>query len=206
MGPSPVEQVRLTSLVLSCVTCQGGDVRFELVAGRPVLDFVATVAERRTTRVEHLRSGADLADWVAQAGLVDRRLRVDDDDLARAVALREALFRLVSAVLDGTAVSPQDRALVNATAASPGPTLHLTADGAVRRTGDLDAVLALLAWDLLDLLGSPDRAALRWCADPACTRVVLDRSRGHRRRWCGMRGCGDRAKAAAYRQRKRAVT
>jgi predicted RNA-binding Zn ribbon-like protein len=181
-------------------------VRFELVAGRPVLDFAATVAERHTARVEHLRSGADLADWVEQAGLVDRRLRVDDGDLARAVALREALFGLVSAVLDDTAVSPPDRALVNAAAAHPGPTLELTARGAVRRTGDLDAVLAVLARDLLDLLGGPDRALLRWCADPACTRVVLDRSRGGRRRWCGMRGCGDRAKAAAYRRRLRAAT
>jgi len=181
-------------------------VQFELVAGRPVLDFAATVAERHTTRVEHLRSAADLADWVEQAGLVDRRLRPDDGDLARAVGLREALFAVVSAVLDGTAVSPQDRALVNAAAAHPGPTLQLAADGAVRRTGDLDAVLAFLARDLLDLLGGPDRAALRRCADPACTRVFVDQSRGHRRRWCGMRGCGDRAKAAAYRQRRRAAT
>jgi predicted RNA-binding Zn ribbon-like protein len=194
------------SIVLPCVACQGGDVTFELVAGRPVLDFVATVAERHTTRLEHLRSGRDLADWVVQAGLVDRRLRVDDDELARAVDLREALFGVVSAVLDGTAMSPRDRALVNAAAERCGPTLELTANGAVRRTGDLDAVLALLARDLLDLLGGPDRAGLRWCADPACTRIVLDRSRGHRRRWCGMRGCGDRAKAAAYRERKRAAT
>jgi predicted RNA-binding Zn ribbon-like protein len=181
-------------------------VSFELVAGRPVLDFVATVAERHTTRLEHLRSGDDLADWVQHVGLVDRRLRVDDGDLARAVALREALFGVVSAALDGTTVSSRDRALVNAAAADPRPTLRLTAEGAVRRTGDLDAVLAFLARDLLDLLGGPDRAALRWCADPACTRVVLDRSRGGRRRWCGMRGCGDRAKAAAYRQRRRAAT
>jgi predicted RNA-binding Zn ribbon-like protein len=180
-------------------------VTFELVAGRPALDFVATIAERGTTHLEQLRSPSDLADWVEQAGLVDRRLRVDDADLAAAVALREALFGLVSAILDGTAVPARDRSLVNARAALPGPRLQLTADGAVRRTGDLDAVLALLARDLLDLLAGPERSALRWCADPQCTRVVVDRSRGGRRRWCGMRGCGDRAKAAAYRQRQRAA-
>ncbi|PYC65712.1 hypothetical protein C7C45_27955 [Micromonospora arborensis] len=37
-------------------------------------------------------------------------------------------------------------------------------------------------------------------------RVRRVRSRGARRRWCGMRGCGDRAKAAAYRQRRRTPT
>ncbi|MGH1526542.1 CGNR zinc finger domain-containing protein [Leifsonia sp. L25] len=30
-----------------------------------------------------------------------------------------------------------------------------------------------------------------------CTRPFLDVSRASNRRWCGMSGCGDRAKAAA---------
>jgi predicted RNA-binding Zn ribbon-like protein len=50
----------------------------------------------------------------------------------------------------------------------------------------------------------PRRALIRWCDDATCTRVFLDRSRGGRRRWCGMAGCGDRAKAAAYRLRRQA--
>jgi predicted RNA-binding Zn ribbon-like protein len=73
----------------------------------------------------------------------------------------------------------------------------------VDRTGDIDAVFAVLARDCLDLHDSADRHALRWCADEHCTRAFIDRSRGLRRRWCGMRGCGDRAKAAAYRRRRR---
>jgi predicted RNA-binding Zn ribbon-like protein len=73
----------------------------------------------------------------------------------------------------------------------------------VHRTGNLDAVLAVLARDCLELHDSDDRRVLRWCADEHCTRAFIDRSRGARRRWCGMRGCGDRAKAAAYRRRRR---
>ena len=57
--------------------------------------------------------------------------------------------------------------------------------------------------DVIELHHGPDRALLRWCADAYCTRPFIDRSRGGRRRWCGMAGCGDRAKAAAYRMRKR---
>jgi predicted RNA-binding Zn ribbon-like protein len=75
--------------------------------------------------------------------------------------------------------------------------------GAVRRVGGLDAALAALAADVLDLHGDADRELLSRCADPRCTRPFVDRSRGRRRRWCGMRGCGDRAKAAAYRARRR---
>jgi predicted RNA-binding Zn ribbon-like protein len=50
------------------------------------------------------------------------------------------------------------------------------------------------------------RALLRRCDDPKCTRLFIDRSRGGRRRWCDMKGCGDRAKAAAYRRRHRHTT
>ena len=46
---------------------------FEFIADRPVLDFVATVAERGTSNVEHLRASADLADWIDQSGLVGSR-------------------------------------------------------------------------------------------------------------------------------------
>jgi predicted RNA-binding Zn ribbon-like protein len=193
------------SLARACVTCQGGDVRFEMVTGRPALDLVATVAERHTTHLEHLRTGEDLADWVEQAALLDDRPAVGASDLDRARTLREAVFGLVSALINGTAPDPKDVAVVNAAAARPAPTPQLTAAGEVRRIGDVGAALAVVARDCLELFSGPDRDALRWCADPECTRPFLDRSRGHRRRWCGMRGCGDRAKAAAYRQRRRAA-
>jgi len=181
-------------------------VPFELGTGRPALDFVATLAERHTTRLEHLRSADDLAEWVQQAELLDDRPEVDSDALERARALREAVFALVAALIDGTVPDPHARAVVNAAAAAPGPRLELTAAAQVRRTGDLGAALAVVARDCVDLYAEPDRQALRWCADPACTRPFLDRSRGQRRRWCGMRGCGDRAKAAAYRRRRRAAS
>jgi predicted RNA-binding Zn ribbon-like protein len=50
----------------------------------------------------------------------------------------------------------------------------------------------------------PDGERLRRCDGARCTRLFVDRSRDGRRRWCEMKGCGDRAKAAAYRQRRRA--
>lgn len=69
----------------------------------------------------------------------------------------------------------------------PRPTLHLDDDGAVHRAGGLNALLAALASDCLDLCDSRDRAALRWCADSRCTRPFIDRSHGERRRWFGIK-------------------
>jgi predicted RNA-binding Zn ribbon-like protein len=178
-------------------------VNFEFVAGRPALDFVATVAERGTSDVERLTRPADLATWIRLAGLVDNHVAVDADRLARAVALREAAYGVIAALIDGTPASSRGRRLLNAAAARPGPLVKLTGEGHAYRQGDLDAVLSMLAVDAIELHRSPDRALLRWCADAYCSRPFLDRSRGGRRRWCGMAGCGDRAKAAAYRERKR---
>jgi predicted RNA-binding Zn ribbon-like protein len=178
-------------------------VSFELIAGRISLDFVATVSERGITDLERLSTPADLADWIELADLTDGRLSVTDADLRAAKRLREALYAVITAWIQQRSPSGRHRKIVNATAAMALPTLALTKDGQVTRDGDVGSVLALLARDALDLADGPDRALLRWCADPSCTRPFLDRSRGHRRRWCGMRGCGDRAKAAAYRRRRR---
>jgi predicted RNA-binding Zn ribbon-like protein len=187
------------------ITGQTGDVNFEFIADRPVLDFLSTIAERGTRDEEKLRSAQDLIDWIEQSGIVDTARPVTRQALERGKALREAMFRLVASLINHQTPSVTDRALVNAAAkASPPPLLRLDDDG-LHRNGDTDAVLALLARDCLDLFDSPDRAALRWCADATCTRPFIDRSRGQRRRWCGMKGCGDRAKAAAYRRRRRTL-
>jgi predicted RNA-binding Zn ribbon-like protein len=178
---------------------------FEFIADRPALDFVATVAERGTTDLDALQSPDDLAAWVRQSGLVTSLEPVTADDLRQARSVREALFALIAALVDDATVPRAARALVNATAAEPGPRVELGPRGAVSRSGAVAAMLSVLAADVIDLHDSPDRELLHWCADRDCTRPFIDRSRGHRRRWCGMRGCGDRAKAAAYRQRQRAA-
>ena len=153
--------------------------------------------------MEKLRSGDDLSEWVRQSQILDTAVRVTSAQLVQARQLREAMFRLIAGLIDGRPPAAGDRELVNKAAARPQPRLELAGDGQVRRRGDLSAVLAVVAQDCIDLFESPDREALHWCADAACTRPFIDRSRGHRRRWCGMKGCGDRAKAAAYRERQR---
>ena len=167
-----------------------------------MLDFLSTIAERDTRDDEKLRSEQDLADWIEQSGIVDTAPPVTQQALERAKVLREAMFRLVATLINHQTPTGPDRALVNAAAEAPPPLLRLDDDG-LHRYGNTGGVLALLARDCLDLFDSLDRAALRWCADPTCTRPFIDRSRGQRRRWCGMTGCGDRAKAAAYRRRRR---
>ncbi|MGQ9734572.1 MAG: CGNR zinc finger domain-containing protein [Candidatus Bipolaricaulia bacterium] len=43
------------------------------------------------------------------------------------------------------------------------------------------------------------------CADPRCGWLFLDRSRNRTRRWCDMKGCGNRAKVRRYYEQRRAT-
>jgi predicted RNA-binding Zn ribbon-like protein len=177
-----------------------------IVGGNLALDFVATVEERRSTRVEHLRTPHDLAAWFVAAGILDSPPAVTADELAGAIAAREDLFRVIEQRIDraGEPLDPDLVGRLNAVAAAPVPAPQLSPDGVPRRTGGTAAALSAIARDGIALFGAAEDGVLKWCADAACTHPFLDRSRGHRRRWCGMAGCGDRAKAAAYRARKRA--
>jgi predicted RNA-binding Zn ribbon-like protein len=60
-----------------------------------------------------------------------------------------------------------------------------------------------LVRDALYIIGGEDRAQLRECVNPRCTRLFIDTSRAGTRRWCGMTECGNKAKVAAFRARRR---
>ena len=175
------------------------------VGGNLALDFVGTLNERFSARVEQLRTPADLGSWLVSAGVLDEPPPVSAGELAAAIELRETLFAVIARQIDGVdqELSAAERDLVNAAAAAPPPVPVLAAGGTVQRVGDVAAGLSAVAREAMALFRRTDGSVLKWCADERCTHPFLDHSHGHRRRWCGMAGCGDRAKAAAYRARRR---
>ncbi|HSB62372.1 MAG TPA: ABATE domain-containing protein [Vicinamibacteria bacterium] len=198
------------------------DRRFELTGGAACLDFVNTLGDRPRSRDEGLRAYADLVAWGRQAGVLPgaeaKGLRREAarhpvrarEALARAVALREELYRVFSRVAAGRA--PDERgvgALNEALAAAlvrlrvrPGPSGFDWAWTA--RPGDLDRVLWPVVRSAAELLTSAEREQVRECGGEACSWLFVDRSRTRRRRWCDMKTCGNRAKARRHYRRTRA--
>ncbi|MGJ5756942.1 CGNR zinc finger domain-containing protein [Streptomyces galbus] len=176
-------------------------VSFLFVSDHLALDFAATVAWRATDPKELLAGPGDFARWAVAAGVVDRLDTVTQDDLTRARALREAVYRLALAATADEPADPRDVTLVRRAAAHPPvrPALHDL--GRVERRGGVTEVLATLATTASDLFGGPDRLLVRRCAGTPCTRLFVDRSRAGTRRWCDKRSCGSRVNAAAYRRR-----
>ncbi|TQF01498.1 hypothetical protein E6W39_03615 [Kitasatospora acidiphila] len=165
------------------------------------LDFVGTLRARRNDApMEKLATAGLLDDWFVESGMLDGAPGADDIDLDIAVEVREAIYSLVAAHLDGQPLPAHAVGVLNRHAAGLPITLRL-GPGGVTRSGSAAQGLTALAREAIEILGGADGALLRECARPECTQVYLDRSRGRRREWCAMRTCGNRVKAAAYRAR-----
>lgn len=168
---------------------------YSFVSGNLALDFAGTLRHRRTHPSDLLASPADLAAWAVDAGLLDEPPAASQATLSDAIALREAIYRLATRTGRGP-----DLDLVNAAAAREPVRVRLDPAGGLQRDGDIAAALALVARSAVELLGG--HQPIHECEDPECTRLYVDTSRRGARRWCDMRGCGNRAKVAAFRSRR----
>jgi len=189
-----------------------------LVGGVLCLDFVNTV-DRMTHKpwVEHLTGYAELCAWSEHAGSLPqaqaRALARRADEraaravLARALALREACYRLFLALAEGRASAAADLAALNAELGPALGHLRLHAHDAgfeyawERGAEALDAPLWPVARSAAELLASPRRALVKRCGSDTCLWLFLDETKNHQRRWCDMKVCGNRAKVRAHRAR-----
>jgi predicted RNA-binding Zn ribbon-like protein len=68
---------------------------------------------------------------------------------------------------------------------------------------DLFSPLWPIARDAAELLASDRLEYVRACASKTCEWLFLDESKNHRRRWCDMTKCGNRAKVRTFYERQR---
>lgn len=165
---------------------------------------------------------ADLLLWSTQAGTLSpersallnaagrRALGEAEAVRERAVALRENLFRIFGAIAEGKRPTRADCSVLNAELALAQPHLRVepTAQGFDWAWSEETEALAAPIWPLVrgaaELLVSPELELVRECASERCLWLFLDRTRNHKRRWCDMKVCGNRAKVRHHRERQRA--
>jgi predicted RNA-binding Zn ribbon-like protein len=175
-------------------------------SGRPCLDLLATVGRRGADPIDRVPTPADVAAWLVDAGVLDRPAPVTEFDLTDTRRLRDAGYAVINAARNSRTPNRRAVAVVNEFAAHPTPQPRLAANGrAATRHSDrpVQAALAVLARDVIDLVTGPDLARVHACAETDCRMLFLDTSRGARRRWCSMARCGNRAKARAHATRTR---
>jgi predicted RNA-binding Zn ribbon-like protein len=169
---------------------------------RVALALIATMGSRfGSVPRERLIDISATTRWLASAGL-----QVGDLDLAGVDALRslrEAIFDLAHAAATGTVPPRASLEAVNAAASTrPTPVLGWTADGGFQGlVGQLNinAALAIIAWDAITLLTGPDAHRLHECEASTCGTIFIQNQQGQPRRWCSSAQCGNRERVRAFR-------
>ncbi len=167
---------------------------------RPVQAFVNSID--REHGVEGLSGPEVLRDLLSDFGLIEPEARVDEADLASALAARESLFDLFVARAGGSEETESIR-LLESIGRDAGltvriedgePRLIATAPGVAGALGTLVAAVQTAAAD-----GSLRR--LKACRRDCCHWLFWDASPPASGVWCSMTVCGNRTKVRRFRDR-----
>lgn len=195
------------------------------LADDPALNFLNSTATPLRDTIELLGDGRSYLSWLQHAGLLDT---LDKD----AVMARFSAAELDTVAANAVTMREWLRPVIAAWATAPSPALpadvqdhlndilaidhqfaqiHATPDGVCdihqrRHWHDARQLLVPPAQAAAQLLTAADRALVRHCEGPTCTLWFYDRTKAHRRRWCSMAICGNRAKARNHRKRERTRT
>ena len=191
------------------------------VGGWLCLDFVNTVDWHNSEHPhEWLTKYSDLVSWSRNAGILTenealnllRRAELHPSDaktvLERAIILREALYRIFTAIVNHQPSNPSDITTLNAELANAMTQTRIqqTADSHKWSYAFKDNALDRMLWSAVrsaaDLLTSDKLDRIRRCSEEKCGWLFLDMSRNRSRKWCDMRDCGNRTKARRHYKRE----
>jgi predicted RNA-binding Zn ribbon-like protein len=167
--------------------------------------FANTFWDLERGRPEQLGSPSALAAWLRRRGLLGAHVRLDQDDLRRALNVREGIRALLFA---NSGADPDRGAITRLNAGLRGACMSIRLDAAARPefaapNERLDGALALIASSVAVAQLEGRFGRLKACPGPDCGWAFYDHSRNLAGTWCSMSICGARVKARHYRQRRR---
>jgi len=194
--------------------------KFFLIGGNLSIDFINTTIVEHGVPKDLLARPADFADWAVATHLVDQT------KVERMVAawhehdpmhtffthvrrFRSTLRSMIADVAHGRAATETAIAAINAELHHKSGVVELRrTDGGFEKQFRADVnepqhLLAPIAESAADLLCYGTLAYVKKCENAECVLYFYDTTKNHSRRWCSMAGCGNRAKVAAFYQRRR---
>lgn len=197
---------------------------FEFTSNNMCLDFCNTIHDRGSAPRELLTSYDKLLLWGQQAHiltedeahLLNKEAQHHKEEAAavlqQAIDLREAIFRLLLAKIQGSSPDEADLVIFNASFS------HIMAQSCIvpgercfekswlPEKRALNRPLWHVVRSAADLLTTEELEDVRICASDTCNWLFLDTSKNHTRRWCDMKSCGNRAKARKHYSQKKQST
>lgn len=193
------------------------------IADHRALDFLNSVCAPWGEEIEWLTDGEELLSWMVGAELLQERdaqwfeQHIDPLELDKmAVKVRE-LRETFRAFVDMNAGEMVNSALapkldfINEILSSDRAYTQLEYDPEhahfsvqnYHQWNKAEDILIPLAREMAKLVTEADFVRIKQCEGNGCPLWFLDVSKNGKRRWCSMAVCGNRAKAAAYRSRKK---
>jgi predicted RNA-binding Zn ribbon-like protein len=196
------------------------------IADAPALDFLNSIATPTDTEIDWIEDGEGFLGWLEQAQLVPpealKALRTQampgefDGVAAQARSLREWFRKFIydrkgqplrtDALKD---LGPLNRLLERDERSSRIVADHRHGNDSglelqsTRRWKSPESLLLPIGAVLAKFVCEEDFSNVKACEGPACTLLFADHTRGRARRWCSMAICGNRAKQAAHRHRRK---
>jgi predicted RNA-binding Zn ribbon-like protein len=167
-----------------------------------VRQFVNTLDVEEGT--DELDGPHSLLGWLSGVGLIDDEAIADEEDLKRALALREGIRSLLLAN-NGEGIEPADLRELDRVAGSVNLRVRFDEDAVATLGPASSGVSAALGHILAAVVRATDEGIwgrLKICSNDACQWAFYDRSRNRSGKWCTMEVCGNRMKARAFRQRQ----
>jgi predicted RNA-binding Zn ribbon-like protein len=206
--------------------------RFELIAGAVCLDFINTLDDRFSSEPkELLKTYIDLARFGEDACILEPQ-QVDrlfthsqmspegaQRALSAAIEMREAMSAVFAAIANKKPVPQKAFTVLNQYV--QGAAQHFQLVPVQPGGGQNASIRARFEWrlDVLpgtfetplwpiarsagELLASEQVAYVHTCDSKTCQWFFLDTSKSHRRRWCDMTKCGNRAKFHRFYERQK---
>jgi predicted RNA-binding Zn ribbon-like protein len=199
------------------------------VADSVGLDFLNSIATPVDVPVDWIDDGLGLLTWLREARLVPGEVLEEfrrsampgelDAVAAQARALREWFRSFVQERMGAplssrhlTALEPLNRLLARdqsylkivARRGEDGDPARKIVLAPERRWSSPESLLQPIGEVLARLVSEEDFTQVKACEGANCTLLFADHTKGHRRRWCSMAVCGNRAKQQAHYQRKHA--
>jgi predicted RNA-binding Zn ribbon-like protein len=143
-----------------------------------------------------------LGRWLREHDLLERGAEVGEDDLGRALEVREALRAQLMAN-NGGERDPEAVKRLHAAANRAGIRLVFSGDGSelAPEAGGVDGAIGRLLMIVHEAEHGGTWKRLKACPWDTCNWAFYDNTKNASGVWCTMEVCGNRAKAKAYRER-----
>jgi predicted RNA-binding Zn ribbon-like protein len=157
---------------------------------------------------DELDSTQALQAWLDLHGLLTGAETLMPDDLQKALEVREAL-RALAFANNGQETDPEAAQVLNRASGGSRLVIRFGQDGTSRlepAAAGVNGALGRLLAHVYTAMVEGTWPRMKACRNDTCRWIFYDRSKNRSGAWCTMAECGDKLKARAYRQRRKAAT